>query len=292
MNLFRLVHFENYQCGSLAPSVRQRRLFQFIVCHKLCASKHVFLISGDHLNRRNKMTNGIDESQRKAIRIAGFLYLLEVFTAPIGIMYVPSKLIVPGDATATADHIRASESLIRIGIGSELIYPIIAVFLVLTLYRLFKPVNENQAKLLVALGALVSAPITFLNVLNEIAALTLVSGADFLSSFQKSQLDALAMLFIRLHSQGFEIAAIFWGLWLFPFGILVIRSGFIPRILGILLFLAGSAYVVSSFTTLIMPQYEHFVSQFAMVLEILEMPIVFWFIIRGLWPSGIIERGK
>lgn len=77
------------------------------------------------------MTIGIDEVQRKAIRVAGFLCLLMAFTAPIGILYVPSKLIIPGDATATADHIRASESLIRIGIGSELIYPVIAVFLVL-----------------------------------------------------------------------------------------------------------------------------------------------------------------
>jgi hypothetical protein len=207
-------------------------------------------------------------------------------------MYVPSKIIVPGDATATAEHIRASEWLLRICIASELIYPVIAVFLVLALYRLFKPVNENHAKLLVILGALVSVPITFLNVLNEIAALILVSGADFLAAFQKSQLDALALLFLRLHGDGIEIVAIFWGLWLFPFGILVIRSGFIPRILGILLFIAGSGYVVNSFTTLVLPQYGKFVGQFAMVLGILEMPIVFWFIIRGLWPSGKTEPDR
>ena len=235
------------------------------------------------------MTTDINESQRKTIRAVGFLYLLMVFTTPIGIMYIPSKLFVLGDATATADNIRASESLLRIGIGSELFHQVIAVFLVLALYRLFKPVNENHAKLLVVLGALVSVPIMFLNVLNEIAALILVSGADFLSVFQKSQLDALALLFIRLHSHGIEIATIFWGLWLFPFGILVIRSGFIPRILGILLFIAGSANLASSLTSLVMPQYEYFVGQFATVLAILEMPIVFWFIIRGLWPSGIIE---
>jgi hypothetical protein len=158
--------------------------------------------------------------------------------------------------------------------------------LVLALYRLFKPVNENHAKLLVILGALVSVPIVFLNVVNEIAALILVSGADFLSVFQKSQLDALALLFIRLHGQGIIIAAIFWGLWLFPFGILIIRSGFIPRFLGILLFIAGSAWVASSFTSLLLPQYEHVVDQFASVLAIGEMPTVFWFIIKGLWPSG------
>lgn len=238
------------------------------------------------------MTMSIDESQRKAIRAAGFLYLLMVFTAPIGIMYVPSKIIVPGDATATAEHIRASEWLLRIGIGCELIYAVIAVFLVLALYRLFKPVDENQAKLLVIFGALVSVPITFLNVINEIAALIVVSGADFLSVFQKSQLDALALLFIRLHSGGVEIVAVFWGLWLFPFGILVIRSGFIPRILGILLFIAGSAYVANSFTSLVLPQYGNFVGQFATVLGILELPTVFWFIIKGLWPSRKTEPDR
>jgi hypothetical protein len=139
---------------------------------------------------------------------------------------------------------------------------------------------------MVILGALVSVPIMFLNVLNEIAALILVSGADFLSAFEKSQLDALAFLFLRLHGEGITVASIFWGLWLFPFGILVIRSGFIPRIFGILLFIAGSAYLASSFTTLVLPQYAQLVGQVALVLEIAEVPIIFWLFIRGLWPAG------
>ena len=174
----------------------------------------------------------INQSQLKALRTGALLYLLLIISAPIGLLYVPSTLIVPGDATATADHIRASEWLFRIGIGSELFHQAIAIFLVLALYRLFKPVNEQHAKLVVILGALVSVPIMFINVLNEIAALILVNGADFLSVFSKSQLDALALLFLRLHEQGTEIVQIFWGLWLFPYGILVIRSGFIPRLLG------------------------------------------------------------
>jgi hypothetical protein len=153
-------------------------------------------------------------------------------------------------------------------------------------------VNEDQAKLLVILGALVEVPIMFLNVLNEIAALILVSGVDFLSVFEKSQLDALAFLFLRLHDQGIIIAAIFWGLWLFPFGILIIQSSFIPRFLGILLFIAGSAHVASSFTSLLLPQYEYVVDQFTMVLAMGEMPTVFWFIIKGFRLSGITERGK
>ena len=220
-------------------------------------------------------------STNRQARYAGLLYLLLGITAPIGLVYVPGKLIVAGDATATADRIRASGSLLRIGIGSELFHQVIGIFLVLALYRLFKAVNEKHAVLLVILGALVSVPLVFLNVLNEIAALILVSGANFLSVFSKPQLDALAYLFLRLHRQGIEVAAIFWGLWLFPFGMLVIRSGFIPRFLGVLLMIAGVAYLASSFTSLIMPGYAHAVGQYAMLLEIGELPIIFWLLIWG-----------
>jgi hypothetical protein len=231
-------------------------------------------------------------STKKQARVAGWLYLLAAIPAPIGLVYVPGKLIVSGDATATADRIRASESLLRIGIASELLSQIIFIFVVLALYRLFKAVNEALARQVVVLGALVSVPIMFLNVLNEIAALILVSGADFLSVFDKNQLDALALLFLRLHDQGINVASIFWGLWLFPFGILVIRSDFIPRLLGILLFIAGSGYLVSSFTSVLLPQYAQRVGQIAMVLEFGELPIVFWFLIRGLRPFRKTELDR
>ncbi len=217
---------------------------------------------------------------KKQARVAGLWYLLLGITAPIGLVYVPAKLIVPGNATATADHLRSSESLLRIGIGSELFHQVIGIFLVLALYRLFKAVNQKYAVLMV-IFSLLGLPIIFVNVLNDIAALVLVSGADFLSAFDKRQLDALAYLFVRLHSQGFTVASIFWGLWLFPFGILIIRSGFIPRVLGILLFIAGSAYLASSFTSLVVPRYAHAVGQFAMFLEIAEVPIIFWLLIWG-----------
>src|SRR5512145_573902 len=138
----------------------------------------------------------ISDSQCKAARVAAVLYLLMVLTAPFALIYVPRKLMVTGDATATADSLRASESLLRLGIGSELFHQAVAIFLVLALYRLFKPVNESHAVLMVILGALVSVPIMFLNVLNEIAALVLVSRADFLSVFERPQLDALAYLFL------------------------------------------------------------------------------------------------
>ncbi len=220
-------------------------------------------------------------STQQQARYAGFLYLILAVTAPIGLLYVPGKLIVSGNATATADHIRASELLLRIGIASELFHQVIGVFLVLALYRLFKAVNETHAKLVVILGALVSLPIVFVNVLNEIAALILVSGADFLSVFAKPQLDALAYLFVRLHNQGIIVASIFWGLWLFPFGMLVIRSGFIPRVLGFLLMIAGSAYLANSFVILVLPRYAPMVSQVALLLEVAELPIIFWLLIWG-----------
>ncbi len=220
-------------------------------------------------------------STRQQARRAGFLYLLLALTAPLGLMIVPGKLIVPGNATATADNLRASEGLLRLGIASELIHQTLAVFLVLALYRLFKPVDEGLARQVVVLGALVSVPIMFVNVLNDVAALILVSGADFLKVFEKPQLDALAYLFLRLHSQGITVASVFWGLWLFPFGILVIRSGFIPRVFGWLLMVAGVGYLASAFATLVLPRYAETVAQVALPLEFAEVPIIFWLVIWG-----------
>jgi hypothetical protein len=226
-------------------------------------------------------------STKQQARAAGLLYLLIAVTAPVGLLYVPGKLIVQGNATATADNLRASGWLLRIGIASELVHQVLGIFLVLALYRLFKAVNENHARQLVILGALVSVPIVFVNVLNELAALTLVSGPDFLSVFDKPHLDALAYLFLRLHSRGITVASIFWGLWLFPFGRLVIRSGFIPRLLGILLMIAGTAYLAAAFATLVLPQYAPLVAQIALPLEAAELPIIFWLVIWGAKPRPV-----
>ena len=220
------------------------------------------------------------ESTKQMARHAGLLYTLACITAPFALIYVPSTLLVPGDATATANRVRDSETLLRVGIACELIGPTLLIFAVLAFYRLFKGVSEKHALAMAAL-ILVSIPISFLNVLNAIAALVLASGAHFLSAFDRHQLDALVMLFLRLHNQGLIVASIFWGLWLFPLGILVMRSGFIPRIVGVLLIVAGSGYLVSSFTSLLLPQYARLVSQFAMALETGELPFILWLLIWG-----------
>src|SRR6266566_8997888 len=228
-------------------------------------------------------------SIKKQARFAGLLYLLASIVGCFGLIYVPGKLIVRGDATATANHIRASETLFRLGIATELFGFTMFIFVVLALYRLFKGVNEKHA-LAMAILLLVSIPISLLNVLNDIAALILVSGADFLSVFDKGQLDALAYLFLRLHGQGFVVAQIFWGLWLFPFGILVIRSGFIPRFLGVLLFVAGSGYLASSFTSLLLPSYASIIDRFTSVLTAGELPIIFWLLIWGARDQPLDEQ--
>src|SRR5438876_1719009 len=228
-------------------------------------------------------------STKKQARFAGLLYLLASLIGCFGLIYVPGKLIVRGDATATANHIRASETLFRLGIATELFGFTMFIFVVLALYRLFKGVNEKHA-LAMAILLLVSIPISLLNVLNDIAALILVSGADFLSVFDKGQLDALAYLFLRLHGQGFVVAQIFWGLWLFPFGILVIRSGFIPRVLGVLLFIAGFGNVASSFTSLFPLPYASLVDRFASVLTAAELPIIFWLLIWGAKDQSLGEQ--
>ena len=220
------------------------------------------------------------KSIKRQARIAGLFYLLASIPAAFAWVYVANKLIVTGDTAATANNLRASETLFRLSIGSELIGSIVFIFVVLALYRLFKAVDKEYS-LVMALLLLISLPISLLSVVNEIAALTAVTAPRFLSAFDQHQLDGLAYLFIRLHGQMLVVAQIFWGLWLFPFGILIIRSGFIPRFLGYLLFIAAVGYIANSFAALIIPAQRQSVARFADILQIAETPIIFWLLIWG-----------
>ena len=201
-------------------------------------------------------------------------------TGFFSIIYVPGKLIVSGNTAATANNILASERLFRLGIVSELICAAEFIFLLWVLYRLLSGVNKTHASLMVILG-LVFVPIMFVNTLNEIAALTLLRGADFLSVFGQSQREALAMLFLDLHRYGFVVGWIF-GLWLFPFGVLVFKSGFLPRILGVLLIVAGFGYLADSLIPLLLPSYENMVGRLAGIpLTLGEPAMILWLLIMG-----------
>lgn len=221
-------------------------------------------------------------------RFAGLIYVLTSIPGFFALIYVPSKLIVQGSAAATANNIAASETLFRAGITADLIGQAGFIFVALALYHLLKGVNPRYALLMLIL-IVVSIPIAFLNELNAIAALTLVRGADFLSTFDKPQRDALAMLFLNLHGSGFDVATMFWGLWLFPLGLLVYRSGLIPRILGILLILNGFAFTVNSLTSLFLPQYERIVDRWMTPLTFGELLFMFWLLIKGVTPKASAE---
>jgi hypothetical protein len=153
------------------------------------------------------------------------------------------------------------------------------------LYDLLKGVNRRHASLMVLL-IVVSVPIAFLNELNSIAALVLVRGADFLSIFEKPQWDALAILFLNLHFHGLVVDELFWGLWLFPLALLVYRSRFLPRFLGVWLALAGLAWVILSVTGVLSPQYQDKVFAYSQPAVFGEIAFMFWLVIKGARPPA------
>lgn len=214
------------------------------------------------------------------------LYLLGSIPGWFAIEYVPSKLLVDGNATATANNITAHELLFRLGIAAELICQTLFIFVAVALYNLLKGINQRHAVLMVIL-LVVSVPIAFLNELNSIAALILVRDTDSLSLFDKRQRDALAMLFLSLQRGGIHVAEIFWGLWLFPLGMLVYRLGFLARILGVLLMAACFGYLANAFTRLVLPGHAHVIYQWISPLLSAELLFILWLLIKGPNPKPL-----
>jgi uncharacterized protein DUF4386 len=217
----------------------------------------------------------------KNARVAGLLYLLGSLFGIVRLIYVPNKLFVYGNAAATANNIAGHESLFRLGIVSYLLCAALWIFVTLALYRLLKGVNQALAVLMVILGSVVVVPIFFVNTVTDAAALLLVRGGGYLSVFDKPQRDALARLFLDLHHQLDLANEVFWGLWLIPFGLLVYRSRFLPRILGVWLIIACFGYLALSFTGLVFPVYEDQVSKIAQPLLLAEPAIMLWLLIMG-----------
>jgi len=211
-------------------------------------------------------------------RGTGFLYLLQALLGFFSLMYVPSSLIARGDATATASNIMASESLFRLGIVSALLGQVVGILYVLVLYNLLKPVSKHIAVLMVVF-ALPGIPITMLNELTQLGVLQLLSGADYLTVFTPGQLQALAYLFLRLHDEGTSIAFIFAGLWLLPLGYLVFKSGFLPKILGVLLIMAGFGYLIDVFGSFLLSNYNLGIGLFTGLAEIF---FLLWLLIKGV----------
>ncbi len=234
-----------------------------------------------------------DISPNKIARIAGLLYTMMIPLGIFGIMYVPASLIVLGDAAATANNIIASLSLFRLSIAAALIVQIGHLFLVLILYKLLSSVNKKLASLMV-IFMLVSIPITMLNELNRLVIPLLLNGTDYLTVFTTGQLQALVPMFLNLHEYGIVIAGIFWGLWLFPMGYLIIKSGFLQRIVGVLLIIAGFGYVIDSFARLLVPNFgTTIIATIISFTMFAELIFPLWLLIKGVdvkkWEKRALE---
>ena len=225
----------------------------------------------------------------KAARIAGAIYLSMVLTAPFTLLYVPGKLIVRGDAAATANNVLAHETMFRLAILGDLLTAVIFICLGIALYRLLSGVSKTWAMLMVAF-VLISSAVGFLDTLNNIAALILFRGADFLSVFDKAQLNALGYLFIRLHNQGVFMNELFWGLWLFPFGLLVFRSGFLPRFIGVWLMINCFGYVALCMIALLAPDYYGAAFKWGQPILFGELAIMLWLLIKGAKVPSVAEQ--
>jgi hypothetical protein len=183
----------------------------------------------------------------------------------------------------------ASESVFRLSIVIDLLGMLVNIFVVLALYKLLKPVNTDMASLMV-IFLLLSVPIGMLNELNHIAVLLLLSGSNYLTPFTTSQLHALMLLFHDLHNSGLNIAQVFWGLWLFPMGYLVLKSGFLPRILGILLIIGCFGWLADSFAAFLLPNFGLKIGMYTGLGEVL-LPL--WLVIKGVnieqWEKRALE---
>jgi hypothetical protein len=218
---------------------------------------------------------------KKTARFAGLLYLIWTITAFYSLMYVVPKTIVSGDAAATAKKILANEFLFRTGILNGMISSVVWVLMGLALYRLFRHVNERQTKLLIAF-VIVQIPVVFITEALNITSLMLFKG-EILKTFEINQRQDMAMLLLKINDYATITLEFFWGLWLFPFGYLVYKSGFIPRILGIFLILNGIAYVIHFLTHVLFPNYQGLVFQIATPIWTLgEISIMLWLLIKGV----------
>jgi len=219
-------------------------------------------------------------SQRKAARVAGVLYLLLIIFGIFAELVIRSKLIVAGDAAATASNILASPGLWRIGFASDILMILSFLLLPLAFYLLFKPVGKRLASLVVIFVA-VSVPLMLVNMLLYYAPLHILSGVDYLAVFSTDQLNALAMSSLTMYTTGVSLATLFHGLWLLPLGILVYRSGYFPKVLGILLMLACLGFVIETIQSFLLPNLE-VITYPGMVLEILgEFGFCGWLLIKG-----------
>ncbi len=197
--------------------------------------------------------------------------------------YIPQKLIDWNNSRATYNNIIASPYLYRLGIYTSILCYIAFTFLPLALYKLLRTVNESQARAMVIL-ALLSVPLSFSNLQHKYAALTITGKEAFLQNTSVEDLQSQLMFSLHQYNDGILLATVFWGLWLFPFGLLVYRSGFIPKILGILLMLGCVGYLINFTGNTLLEHYAEIGIRkyMGMLPAIAEVSICLWLLIFGI----------
>jgi hypothetical protein len=230
-------------------------------------------------------------SIQKTARIAGLLTLMIVVLAPFSMVYVPSTLIVPGDAAATANHIVASEGLFRLGIAIDSVVFLIEIVLTVLLYVLIKPVSKTLS-VVAAFSRLAMTIIQGINLLNHFIVLLLLSGATYLTVLGPDQLQALVLLFLNAHESVVLIWGLFFALHLLVFGYLVYKSGYLPRFLGMLLIIVSLCYLTQSFGNILLPQYKEVFTSIGLLSSI-EIVFPLWLLIKGVnveqWEKRALE---
>ncbi len=220
-------------------------------------------------------------SSRLKARIAGGLWLM-VIAAGMTAFVIRSPLIVRGDAVATASNILASESLFRFGFAADLIAGVCYLGVTVLLYRLLKPVSRTLS-LVAAFFGLAGLAIGSAISLTNLATLVLLGDGQYLSAFTTSQLQAMALMSLRLYVQGFNISMAFFGFQCFLIGCLIVRSTFLPRILGVLLAIGGSSYIISSFATFLAPSFGARLTPFIIPAALLgEGSLTLWLLVKGV----------
>ena len=224
-------------------------------------------------------------TNKKTARLAGLIWLLMFIFGPIA-QIIRSRLFVTDDMAATAQNIMSNELLFRLGFVSDLIMMVLLLLLPLVLYKLFHSVNKNLSILMVVF-VMVSVPINMLNLLNEFAAVHLLSGAEYLNVIGPDQLTANAMLSYDLYLHGYEIANVFFALWLIPLGMLVYKSDFLPKILGILLVLGGCGLLLEVFIYFLLPGNETITTILLIPQTISEFVFLMWILVKGINVSKV-----
>jgi hypothetical protein len=221
------------------------------------------------------------DSLKKTARQAGLLYLILAILGFYGLMFVSRQLYVKGNPAATADNILANEFLFRTGIVSHLLSSVAFLLLAFFLYKLLKEVNQHWARIMVGLVA-IQTPIVFVMEALKVSAIMTLKG-EVLKTLATAEAQNLAFVFIKIHGYGIMTLEIFFGLWLFPFAMLVYKSGFMPKVLGVLLFLAGIGYTVDSLTFLLAPAFRPYTMIPAFTLSGLgEIGTILWLLIKGV----------